>query len=173
VWGRKRGSSDVSSVSVPHWAGVAPWSTMSMPVFCCVKACVVPPSIQRRRLRYLLPHSVSCPPSIFSAALLQAAGEISQAWIVGDIAYADDGFGHDADLFRFSYEDVYNGMGAQTSTALYRGVQQGNAEAHFLTVVPPAGCVWTDRSAAAPFLQAGCSGWRISAASSPSMLVRA
>jgi hypothetical protein len=41
---------------------------------------------------------------------LQSAGALQQAWVVGDIAYADDGFGHIQELLRFSYEDVYNGM---------------------------------------------------------------
>jgi len=34
---------------------------------------------------------------------------VLQAWIVGDIAYADDAFGHIDYLLRFGYEDVYNG----------------------------------------------------------------
>ena len=37
------------------------------------------------------------------------APRVLQAWIVGDIAYADDAFGHIDYLLRFGYEDVYNG----------------------------------------------------------------
>ena len=31
-------------------------------------------------------------------------------WIVGDIAYADDGFAHVGELLNFTYEDVYDGF---------------------------------------------------------------
>jgi hypothetical protein len=36
-------------------------------------------------------------------------GSIGATWIVGDIAYADDSFGHEAELLSFGYERVYNG----------------------------------------------------------------
>lgn len=43
-------------------------------------------------------------------ATLAANASIDAVHIVGDIAYADDGFGHPDELLKFSYEDVYNGF---------------------------------------------------------------
>ena len=41
---------------------------------------------------------------------LTASGSNNFTWIVGDIAYADDSYGHVGELLNFGYEQVYNGF---------------------------------------------------------------
>lgn len=40
---------------------------------------------------------------------LKNAGEIDATWMVGDIGYADDSFGHDGETLAFGYEVCYDG----------------------------------------------------------------
>ena len=44
---------------------------------------------------------------------------IMQTFVVGDIAYADDAFGHIDYLLSFGYEDVYNGKRRESCVAIH------------------------------------------------------